>query len=60
MGLLFLLDFPRVGCTPLGYIGSLLLRTLPAINADRGADIKVPAAPKKDSIPDPNPSQKPL
>jgi len=43
----------------LAYICNLLLRTLPAIDADRAAGIKDPTAPKKDSIPDPNPSQKP-
>jgi hypothetical protein len=43
----------------LAYIGSLLLRTLPAIDADRAAGIIDPTAPKKVSIPDPDPSQKP-
>jgi hypothetical protein len=43
----------------LAYIGSLLLRTLPAIDADRAAGIIDPSAPKKVAIPDPDPSQKP-
>jgi hypothetical protein len=43
----------------LAYIGSLLLRTLPAIDADRAAGIIDPTAPKKVSVPDPDPNQKP-
>lgn len=43
----------------LAYIGSLLLRTLPAIDADRAAGIIDPTKPKEASIPDPYPSKKP-
>jgi hypothetical protein len=43
----------------LAYIGSLLLRTLPAIDADRAAGIIDPTKPKVPSIPDPDPSKKP-
>jgi hypothetical protein len=43
----------------LAYIGSLLLRTLPAIDADRAAGIIDPTKPKEVSILDPDPSQKP-
>jgi hypothetical protein len=38
----------------LAYICNLLLRTLPAIDADRAAGIKVSAPP-----PEPDPAQKP-
>lgn len=43
----------------LAYIGSLLLRTLPAIDADRAAGIIDPTKPKAVPIRDPDPSQKP-
>lgn len=43
----------------LAYIGSLLLRTLPAIDADRAAGITDPTKTKAVPIPDPDQTQKP-
>jgi hypothetical protein len=43
----------------LAYIGSLILRTLPQIDADRAAGIIDPIKPKQATIPEPDPTKKP-
>jgi hypothetical protein len=43
----------------LAYIGSLILRTLPQIDADRAAGIIDPTKPKQATIPEPDPTKKP-
>jgi hypothetical protein len=43
----------------LAYVASLLLRTLPQIDADRAAGITDPTKPKPVAIPEPDPGKKP-